>query len=379
MKGLYIHIPFCKKKCIYCDFYSQEDISLIEDYLIAFTKEFHKKKNLYEKFFQAKKYTLYIGGGNPALLEIKDIEYILKKIYSAILNFEEITIEANPDSLSEEKIKSYRDLGINRLSIGIQSFDDEILKFLGRNHNSKDALRALEVVKKYFKNFSIDIIGGISGFYDGREIRRDLSKEFKIIEMFNPPHISFYLLSIEESPFFKDKFIIDETCQAKDYDIFCNFAKAKGYKHYEISNFAKRSFQCKHNKIYWRREEYLGFGPSAVSFLTSSADKQRWGLRLKNKSDIKEYIKDVEKTEVEILKRSDALSESIFLPLRTSQGIDLLKIEKHFPEEAQNIHKELFNLKKVGLLLEKKRRWIIREDSFIISNEIVSKILKGVF
>ncbi|MCX7991500.1 MAG: radical SAM family heme chaperone HemW [Proteobacteria bacterium] len=378
LRGVYIHIPFCKRRCNYCGFYSNTDTSLIKGYTQALMEEFENKKRQYADFFKAKEATLFIGGGNPALLSLKDLEKILKTIYSSDLAFDEITIEANPDSLGEEKISSYKNLGINRISLGIQSFDDSVLNLLGRNHSSLQALKSLEIVKKHFDNFSVDIIGGIYGEFRNSKVKRDISHDLKFLAKFSPPHISFYLLSIEEGSFFFNKFVIDEAKQAEEYNIFCEFARDKGYTHYEVSNFAKKGYECKHNKIYWEGGEFIGLGPSAVSFLKENKGiKNGWGIRLKNVSDIKEYIKNVNLTEMEYLDRQSAFCEAVFLPLRTSEGLNLSMLKLKFPEETEKIYGVLENLKKAGFVEQKKGQWIIPEKHFIIGNEIVAKILKG--
>jgi len=377
LKGIYIHIPFCKKRCHYCGFYSNTDTSLIVDYINALAKEFEIKKGLYPHFFNSKKTTLYIGGGNPGLIELKDLEKILKNFQYTNFSFEESTIEANPDSITEEKIKGYKELGINRISIGIQSFDDKTLNFLGRNHNVKTAIKCIEKVKKYFNNFSIDIIGGIGGSFNGGKIKRSLEKEIRIIEELDPPHLSFYLLSVEEGLPFFERFKFDEGIYVDDYVMFCSFAKDNGYIHYEISNFAKKGYECLHNKIYWDRNEYLGFGPSAVSFIKKCKNSGKWGLRIKNIADINRYIKNVQDIESEYLDDMSALYESIFLSLRTAKGLNLSKLKKSFPDKAEKILGQLLNLQESGFVKLEKGKWIIPEKHFIISNEIITKILEG--
>lgn len=373
MKGLYIHIPFCHKKCFYCSFYSTTNLSLIPSYLEALDKELEFKRNVYPNFFKKGVATLYIGGGNPAILSLKDIEKILEKVYSLNFYFKEITIEANPDSLSDDKVKEYKNLGINRISLGIQSFDDNVLKILGRNHSEKEAERGLNIVKKYFDNFSIDIIGGIYGLLEGKNISRNFKRELKKIKDYDPPHISFYLLTIEKNTPFYGSFILDDDLQVTDYEMFIEFARENGYIHYEISNFAKKSFECKHNRIYWERGDYIGLGPSACSFLKGERE-----VRIKNSSNLFKYLKRPTFSRIEYLDQKDILSESIFLSLRTAKGLNFSTIQRDFPEKAPDIYERLLALKKSGFIKQKKGRWIIEEKSFIISNEIIAEILKGV-
>lgn len=374
MKGVYIHIPFCKSRCNYCSFYSQTDLSLIDNYVCALKKEFEVKREDYPDFFDRKKATLYIGGGNPSLLDLKSLNEILRKILlETKFSFTEITIESNPDSINEEKVKGFKELGINRISLGIQSFDDGILKILGRGHNFKKTMKSIEIVNKYFDNFSIDIIGGIGGVYRGIKVRRDLEKDLKILDVIKAPHLSFYLLSVEEGSAFYNSFFIDEEIQSYDYALFCNYAKERSYEHYEISNFSKKGFECKHNKVYWQRGEYLGLGASSVSFF-----RKGYGIRVKNVCNIYEYLKDVRQNEKEILDESSAICEYIFLSLRTSYGLDIDNLLKKSKVIKEKIYKVMFSLKSYGFVKQKNTRWIIPEKHFIISNEIISRILKEV-
>ncbi len=372
LKGLYIHIPFCNKKCNYCSFYSSSDLTEISPYLSALKEEVEIKKRLYPNFFDNKEATLYIGGGNPAILDIDQMQLLLKYLYSLNFDFIEITIEANPDSLTEQKLELYKDMGVNRLSLGMQSFDDRILTVLGRNHKSYEAKRAAEMVKKYFNNFSIDLIGGIDGFYRGEHVRRDIEKDIKELENINPPHISFYLLSVEKGTPFYDSYEVLEEKQISDYEFFISFARDKGYIHYEISSYSKAGFECLHNQLYWERKDYLGFGASAASYLGKDRE-----IRIKNISDIKEYIKNPASFQTEQLKAADILFEMVFLPLRTKRGLFTDTIKESFPSCHKSILKNLNELKKAGFLEEENGKWSIREEKYLISNEIILEILKG--
>lgn len=367
--GLYIHVPFCKSKCNYCSFFSIDDDNCINDYVNALQKEIETKVEKYAFLWNKyEKGTLYIGGGTPSILPVKALGEIFKSVRKVPLTLEEITIEANPESITEDKLKYYINLGINRISLGIQSFDDEILSFLGRKHTTKDSFNALNVVKKYFENFSIDIIGGIPGF-------NDIDNILKNIEDIKPPHISFYLLTKEKGSHWGKKINIKEKHQIYEYNQFSKFIKSIGYKHYEISNFALKGFECKHNEIYWQRGEYLGFGPSAVSFLRKGDDEKN-DTRLKNISSISRYISDPFSQHMEFLDSKKALIETIFLALRTSNGLKKCVIKNDFPETYNVISEKCDYLCNRGLLIENEDGWSMADKHFIISNEIILWILR---
>lgn len=367
MKGLYLHIPFCKKRCYYCTFYSQTDFTKKEDFLKALSNELAFKRVHYSDFFSEEEtYTLYIGGGTPSLFDVRDFEVLLSRFYKLPLRYEEITIELNPDTVTQFKLKALKDLGVNRVSLGVQSFCDNVLDFLGRSHDSKVALKALEWVSKYFKNYSIDLIGGVS------PIARDWSLEQSYIEEFMPPHISFYLLSWEEGNRFPNKFEIDEKVQEEDYFSFCSFLNGLGYEHYEVSNFCRDKRYAIHNLLYWTGRDYLAFGPSAVSFL-----KER-KCRIKNVADIDQYLKEPQCCEVESLGESELFLENLFLPLRTSFGLNLKALETAFPKFYARIAFHIENLLKKGYLEKIDERIVIPERYYLIMNEIILWLIREI-
>lgn len=306
--SLYIHIPFCKKRCYYCDFVSFTEGS-IENYISALLSEV----DLYREKLKRGVKTLYIGGGTPSFIN----EYYIKKIVeklSEYLKLEEFTIEVNPDSFDEYKAKFYKDLGINRLSIGIQSFDDIVLKKSGRTHGAKEALRAYEIATKYFENVNVDFIIGLPG-----ETWRSIEGIVDFIRVYTPKHISLYLLEIHEgtliSQFYKKH--PDEVYER--YDAVLTFLKSSGYERYEISNFALEGKYSKHNLAYWANLDYVGLGISAGGHLDS--------MRYNNVSTFEQYYTKLKKKEYPIEykvinKIERETLESIFMMLRTKWGID---------------------------------------------------------
>ncbi|MCM8832046.1 MAG: radical SAM family heme chaperone HemW [Candidatus Omnitrophica bacterium] len=314
MNSLYIHIPFCKNKCAYCDFYS----ILYSEKLAYKYIEILKKQisNLSQSFS-----TIYIGGGTPTILNFLQLKSLLYSLRKFIKNANEITIEANPESLDVDKIKLFVDCGINRISIGVQSFNDEKLKNLGRIHSSFQAKEAINLSKKYgFKNINIDLIFGVFG-----ETYEIWKSDLKEVVNLDPSHISIYMLTYEKkTPLYKQlqkKLIsqIDDDLLVKMYKFAKFFLEKNGFYQYEISNFSKRNYFCKHNINYWENNSYLGLGPSAFSYNN--------GVRTKNIPDVKEYIKKVKKNENFVI-FNEKLScirrakETASLKIRTIDGID---------------------------------------------------------
>ena len=271
LAGLYIHVPFCLSKCRYCNFYSIKSVHLIPQFLSALKKEIEFYRNEFQSFD-----TIYIGGGTPSLLtnrQLDDIFLAIHKTYK-ISTSAEITIEANPGDLSAEYLQALHSIGINRLNIGIQSFNDEILDFLGRRHTVKEATNALDYARiAGFDNAGIDLIYGIHN-KDIKTWKKTLQKAVS----FSPEHISCYQLSLDkETPLYK-KYeqcgcsLPDENSQIKFFMTTADFLEESGYIHYEVSNFARtKRLQSRHNMKYWRHIPYLGLGPGAHSYLQQKA------------------------------------------------------------------------------------------------------------
>lgn len=372
MSGIYVHIPFCKSKCIYCDFYSIAVSSLIDDYCNAQKKEIASRSNqLTDKHIQ----TIYFGGGTPSMLAIPSLESILTEIHRNynIADNAEITLEANPESLNAEYLYGLRQIGINRLSIGIQSFDDKTLKFLKRRHSASEAIESIETAAKCgFSNISIDLIYGIAGLTD-EQWEMELDKAFSL----PISHISCYCLGIEEGTLLhrylrENKYqpSDEETC-LRQFLTFDSKVRENGFDHYEISNAGKPDMHSQHNSSYWDRTEYLGFGPGAHSYFANS---RSWNI-----ADVKEYIKCISEGEPcstsESLSPADILEETIMLGLRTAKGINLGEIKKDFGNIAsERIIKAIKNLQPEFYNFDGERLSLTPKGMFVSDNIIVGMI-----
>lgn len=335
MAGLYIHIPFCKQACHYCDFHFSTNRQLTLQLCEALSKELELQKD-YLKEEPLK--TIYLGGGTPTLLTLKELEIIFDSIslHYKIDSDPEITIEANPDDLTPDKLSELRKLGVNRLSIGIQSFDPHVLKFLNRAHDAPAALNCVKLARDAgFQNLSIDLIYSIPG-QDNEAWKQNLTQAIAL----SPEHVSSYSLSIEDKTAFgqwhrsgKLK-AMDEELAAQQFELLMEELDNVGYQHYEISNFSKPGFHSRHNSSYWEQKNYLGIGPSAHSYNGST--------RQFNVRNNHQYLKSVQEHkipfELEILTPANKINEYIFTSLRTNRGCDLMKLtlEHGYDIETKN-------------------------------------------
>ena len=331
MAGLYIHIPFCNSKCAYCGFYSLPSLKLKERFLEALKAEIVTRKDYLQGDAVT---TIYFGGGTPSLLsqkEIGELLHLIKETYSVVKNAE-ITLEANPDTLSLEYLEGLRQLGVNRLSIGIQSFFDNDLKYLSRRHDSHHAQQCLDWVKLTgFENISIDLIYGLPS-----SNAEQWNKNLDIFFAYSLPHLSAYALTLEPNAILTKQIElgkvppINEDDALRDYEILCQRAAENGYLHYEISNFCKSGMHSKHNASYWFGTPYIGFGPSAHSFDGTS---RQW-----NVSSVEKYCARVPEpvegpaSERESLSTEQQYDEYVMLRLRTHWGIDLKWLKREMGE-----------------------------------------------
>ncbi len=362
MSGIYIHIPFCKTKCSYCDFYSVANAAIMDDFIRALLLEIELRK---DELPNEKVSSIYFGGGTPSQLSTSNINRILQKLHSvfSVSHDCELTLEANPDDLNDAYLNELKQTSVNRLSIGIQSFDDSILKMMRRRHN---ALEGINSVKKSFdagfENISIDLIYGIDGM-------SDQYWEKQIVEATSLPvlHLSAYHLGIEEGTLLyrklKDGQIqkIDEKSSFVQYKILIETARKFGFEQYEISNFAKDNKISRHNSSYWNRTPYLGFGPSAHSLIGNT--------RIINPPNVKEYIKafNILKPvfETDVLSETDIINETIMLGLRTVKGVNLTDFLNNFGPNEYN-----FLLVKTGKL---------NPDYYKIASDYLSLTPAGMF
>jgi oxygen-independent coproporphyrinogen-3 oxidase len=326
MSGIYIHIPFCKQACHYCDFHFVTSMKYKNRMVAGLQVELLLRKKESEN---SRIETIYFGGGTPSVLESTAIDEIIDTIYANydVIDDPEITLEANPDDLTPEKIEALAQTKINRLSIGVQSFFEEDLKLMNRAHNAAEAMECISLSRKRFSNISIDLIYGIPGLTDDRW-RENL---YKALEL-NVPHISSYALTVEDDTALKtyiEKGIIDtvddEQAQ-RQFNILLDMMQLHSYENYEFSNFGKPGFFSKNNTAYWTGKSYIGIGPSAHSF---NGKRRAWNIN----NNIK-YLKAIEQgelpQEVEVLTTVDRYNEYIMTGLRTIYGVSLTHVRKEY-------------------------------------------------
>lgn len=335
MAGIYLHIPFCTQACHYCDFHFSTNIEIKADLIRAMGEEIILQQNYLQSEVLN---TLYFGGGTPSLLSKKEFTLLLDAIYQThtVAPGAEVTIEANPDDLTLTRLSELKSLGINRLSIGIQSFDDAILKYLNRIHQADTAIRSVEMARETgFENISIDLIYAIPGL-SNTAWKKNIARAVAL----RPDHISAYTLTIEEKTTFgnwlaKGKLKpVDETLAAEQLEILMADLSKAGYGQYEISNFAKPGFESRHNSSYWKGEKYLGIGPSAHSYNTIS--------RQHNIPNNHQYVRSLREKiipfEIEILSKENHINEYILTTLRTDKGCSMEKLRIDFDYDLLLLH-----------------------------------------
>ncbi|MGN0602024.1 MAG: radical SAM family heme chaperone HemW [Oscillospiraceae bacterium] len=363
--GIYIHVPFCLRKCPYCDFYSVKfNSDSAEKYVDAVCRNIKKYMG---KGLKAD--TVYFGGGTPSLLSSEQLSRIINTIDSCfVTDNPEITIEANPCSVNLNKLTEYRIAGVNRISFGVQSADDNRLEFLGRLHNFETAKQAVyDAEKAGIKNISCDIMLGLPG-----DSINSLEDTVSKITAFPVYHISAYMLKIERNtPFDCDRIrnaVADEDLQCDMYLKTVDMLSKAGFEQYEISNFAKQGSYSRHNLKYWQGEEYLGFGPAAHSFFE--------GKRFHVPKNVVEFINNNYQTEIVSESNPDRLEEYIMLSLRLKWGISLKRIEQLGGHEfSESILTEANRLSQVNLCLIDGDRISLTPRGFLVSNSIISDFL----
>lgn len=318
MAGLYIHIPFCRKACNYCNFHFSTSLNQINEMVSSIAKEMEMRAKEIDEEIN----TIYFGGGTPSLLHIDLLETLMNtaRRHYNINDQAEITLEANPDDIVLEKAEAWKALGINRFSIGIQSFADENLKWMNRAHNAKQSTTAIDLIKQTgFHNYSIDLIYGTPGQSMEGWIK-DLRTAFEL----GVPHLSCYALTVEEKTALNSLIKkgelpeINQDEQADRFEALMQLSADAGYHHYEISNFALPGYESKHNSAYWEGAVYLGFGPSAHSF---DGVKRKWNVS-NNTDYIKSLTNHLLPQKEETLSKTDVLNEYIMTALRQSKGIE---------------------------------------------------------
>jgi oxygen-independent coproporphyrinogen III oxidase len=367
-----LHIPFCKQACAYCNFHFTTSLRYKDDMVEALKKEILLEKH----FFKGQKVeTIYFGGGTPSLLTLQDCHSLIELLRSEFLIDEsaEITLEANPDDIDPGKIKGWKNAGINRLSIGVQSFYEEELKWMNRAHNANEAIQCIEwCMESGMNNISIDLIYG-SPLLDDVMWQKNVETAIR----YNIPHLSCYALTVEEkTPLFKSIAAhvsknVENEKQARQFLLLMQWLKESGYEHYEVSNFSKPGMQSRHNSSYWKGSHYLGLGPSAHSY---DGKNRRWNVANNNV-----YIRAVNdgnpQRETETLTTRDQINEMIMISLRTKAGLDLVQFEKMFGGDAlkklqAGMEKFIFQ----GLLFVERKKAILTEEGMLAADGIAASL-----
>lgn len=325
MAGIYLHIPFCKQACHYCNFHFSTSLHYKPKLVAALQEEARLAAQQFPFPSGEAVHTIYFGGGTPSLLTLAELTRLLDAVrgHFNVDPDAEITLEVNPDDISEERLKEWRDTGINRLSIGVQSFFEEELRWMNRAHTARQALGQVKKAREYFNNITIDLIYGGPGLSD-EQWRQDLEQA----KALNIPHLSCYALTVEpQTPL--NKMIrtgkvpdVDPEKQSRHFLYLMQWAGENGYEHYEISNFARPGYRSRHNSAYWQGKSYIGLGPSAHSF----DGKSRWWNIANNQAYIRSLQEGIIPFEKEELTEVQQWNERIMIALRTAEGLDLATI-----------------------------------------------------
>ena len=362
MSGIYIHIPFCKQACHYCDFHFSTSMKKKEEMVLALAKEIRIRKN---EFKDEQIETIYFGGGTPSVLQIADLRFLIEEVHKnySVSENSEITLEANPDDLSEDYLMAISEIGINRLSIGIQSFFEDDLKLMNRAHNSPEAIKCLEIATKYFDAISLDLIYGIPGMSSEK-----WQQNIETALSFGITHISSYVLTVEPKTALNKLIQTGKIAKPSDdiaqehFQILVETLEKNGFIHYELSNFGKEGCFSKNNSAYWLGKKYIGIGPSAHSY---DGNSRSWNVS-NNTLYLKSLYENKLPNEIEILSITDRYNEYIMTGLRTIWGVSLDRIETAFGSSYLDY-------------LQKQAQKFIKDDLLFIENDILKPTKKGKF
>lgn len=373
MAGIYIHIPFCRQACFYCDFHFSTNLRPRTEMINAQSRELELRKN----YLGGKRIeTVYFGGGTPSLLTASDFQQlfdVIRKDYT-LDDGAEITVEANPDDLSNETLSALRKVGVNRLSIGIQSFDDEVLKALNRVHNGTAARESVTRAQDYgFDNISIDLIYAIPQ-QDDALWTKNIAEAIRL----NPQHISSYSLTVESKTMLgkwasQGKFHpLSDDAAADQHDLLVNLLEDAGFEHYEVSNFARPGYRSRHNTSYWLGTNYLGIGPGAHSF---DGESRQYNIR-----DNRKYIASLEQGEIpstrELLTLQDKFSEYVLISLRTNWGINLEILRLEFGVNLTKTHADyIAKLRSEGLATVADNHLVLTTKGLLLADELALNLI----
>jgi len=372
LAGIYVHIPFCDKACHYCDFHFSTSLKTKDQIILSIKKELNVRQNYLNS---NKVNTIYFGGGTPSILDKVELNNILNSInkYFSISQDAEITIEANPNDITTQKIKDYISLGFNRISIGGQSFCDKQLMKLNRTHNSKDIINSIKIAQDGgIENINLDLIYGLPGLSN-----KDWIKNLQKAVDLKVPHLSCYCLTIEKGTVFHQmlnngglKLDSDQKIKSQ-FLIMRTFLIKHNFYHYEISNFSKKKYESKHNVAYWNGEKYLGIGPSAHSY---NGISRHWNI-----SNNMKYINALEKKssffEEEILTRKNIINEYILTALRTNKGLDSKRLLEMLKDNEGRIFiNQIHHFIKHSLIEKKQNTFFLTEEGMILCDKITSDL-----
>ena len=380
LAGIYIHIPFCKQACNYCNFHFSTSLRYKNDFIAALLKEIELQTQNESTTGPQSNYlqneiieTIYFGGGTPSLLSNDELKTILNKLqeHLQIVSHAEITLEANPDDITNEKLKGWKEAGINRLSIGIQSLFDEDLQWMNRAHNSAEAKEVIQKAKEAgFENFTVDLIYGTPGLTDEKWIQN-----LEWVLQQNITHLSCYALTVEEkTPVDKQirlqqKATTDPEQQSRQFLLLMDFMQQAGFEHYEISNFAKPGHRSKHNSSYWQGKHYLGLGPSAHSF---NGISRQWNIA-NNQQYIQSLQQGIISFEKEELTTTQQLNEYIMTSLRLVEGCDLNFVQTKFgADKVTELKQKSMTFQTSNWLIEKTNTLVLTKEGKLFADRIAS-------
>ena len=371
MAGIYIHIPFCKQKCSYCDFHFSTNLHNKSNLVKAINKELLLRKNEISQPLE----TIYFGGGTPSILSEIELESIFETIFKnySTQNLKEVTLEANPDDLNQEKLKFLKSTPINRFSIGVQSFFEEDLQLMNRAHNAQEAERSIKLVQDFgFDNITIDLIYGSSTTTNDMWMK-NLQKAINL----NVPHISSYALTVEEKTILDHQIKkgitkpVDEDRQNEQFQLLVDTLTSNNFIQYEISNFGKENYFSLHNSNYWKGIHYMGIGPSAHSY---NGKSRAWNIANNTK-----YIQAINQNnlpqEIEVLNEAERFNEMIMIGLRTIYGIDVDRINSEFSQPILDLfYQEINQLIKENLIIQQENKIILKPESKFFADGIASRL-----
>ena len=358
-KGVYIHIPFCKSICSYCDFCK---VIYKKEWVMPYLKKLNREiKDIYMDDIID---TIYIGGGTPSSLSLEELDILFKIITRFNIELKEFTFECNLNDISEDLLKVLKNNNVTRLSIGIETFNEDLQLLIRREHSFEEALEKINMCRKYgFNNINLDLMYGFK-----EETLKDLKKDLKLFLKLNPEHISAYSLILEDNTILKNMHYenCNEELEAEMYEYICKTLKKRHYNHYEISNFAKDGYESKHNLKYWNNEEYYGFGLGASGYIDE--------IRYTNTNSLKTYIEEEEFSTKEILTDKDIMDNEIILGLRKMKGINLEKFEEKYNIPMDKAYPIVPLIKSKELILDNGYVKINPQKVYIM-NEILLKLI----